>query len=295
MSGETTADVGGVSLWTDAARRLRKDRLAMVAFVVIVLYVIVGIASEFSLFGDFNEQRPDATYHPPSAEYLFGTNVFGQSVFARVAKGTSIGLQVGLFAGLIACVIGAVLGALAGWYGKLVDESIVWLYSTVASIPGILLIVGLSYMLRGFGEAWVFAAVFIAMGLTYWVGVCRIVRGEFMKLKDRDYVLAARATGMSDTRIIFSHIMPNVAHLLIISFTLLFVQAIKAEVVVSFLGVGVVGKPSWGLLIQDASVELSKGYWWQMTFTSAALFGIVLAFQVFGDALRDALDPRLRH
>jgi len=138
-------------------------------------------------------------------------------------------------------------------------------------------------------------AVIIAMGCTYWVGVCRIVRGEVLKLKGNDYVLAARALGLSDGRIIFQHVMPNVMHLVIISFTLLFVQAIKAEVVISFLGVGVVDLPSWGLMIQDATAELTKGHWWQMAFTSLALFAIVLAFQVFGDALRDALDPRLRH
>jgi peptide/nickel transport system permease protein len=132
------------------------------------------------------------------------------------------------------------------------------------------------------------------MACTYWVGVARIVRAEFLKLRERDYVLAARALGLSNARIMFAHVAPNVAHLLIVLFTLLFVEAIKAEVVLSFLGVGIVNEPSWGILISDAENELVKGLWWQITFTSAALFGIVLALQVFGDALRDALDPRLR-
>jgi peptide/nickel transport system permease protein len=108
-------------------------------------------------------------------------------------------------------------------------------------------------------------------------------------------VLAAQALGFGHARIMFVHIIPNAMHLLIIMFTLLFVEAIKAEVVISFLGVGLTDEPSWGLMIQDAEAELTKGQWWQMTFTSVALFGIVLAFQVFGDSLRDALDPRLRH
>lgn len=296
MSGAAPTTGKSESLWTDARRRLLKDRLAVAAFVTIVVYVLIAVVSYVpSVFQDVDATNPEFAHNGPTAAHWFGTNTFGQDVMARVARGTGIALQVGFFAGVIAVLIGALLGAAAGWFGGWVDDVITWLYSTIASIPGILLIIGLGYMLKEFGETMAFAAVFIAMGLTYWVGVCRIVRAEVMKLKDRDYVLAARALGFGNRRIVLSHVMPNVAHLLIVSFTLLFVQAIKAEVVVSFLGVGVVGMPSWGLLIKEATTELTKGYWWQMTFTSIALFGIVLAFQVFGDALRDALDPRLRH
>lgn len=296
MSGAAPATDKSESLWTDARRRLLKDKLAVFAFVTIVVYVLIAIVSYVpSVFQDVDATNPEFAHNAPTAANWFGTNTFGQDVMARVARGTGIALQVGFFAGVIAVLIGALLGAAAGWFGGWVDDVITWLYSTIASIPGILLIIGLGYMLKEFGETMAFAAVFIAMGLTYWVGVCRLVRAEVMKLKDRDYVLAARAMGFGNRRIVLQHVMPNVMHLLIVSFTLLFVQAIKAEVVVSFLGVGVVGMPSWGLLIKEATTELTKGYWWQMTFTSVALFGIVLAFQVFGDALRDALDPRLRH
>jgi peptide/nickel transport system permease protein len=279
----------GESLWTDARRRLKQDTFAMACLGVIVAFVLIAAAAWFGLLGDYTAHHKELTYASPSFSHWFGTDVFGRDVFSRVAFGTSIAMAVGLITGVIATIIGGLLGAIAGWYGKWVDDFVVWLYSTVASVPGILLIIGLSYMI---GKG--FLAVVVAMGLTYWVGVCRIVRGEVLKLKSNDYVLAAKALGLSDMRIIVQHVLPNVAHLLIISFTLLFVQAIKAEVVISFLGVGVVDLPSWGLMIQDATSELTKGYWWQMTFTSLALFAIVLAFQVFGDALRDALDPRLR-
>ena len=218
-----------------------------------------------------------------------------QDVMARVAGGTWIAMALGFSTAFLATVIGSVLGAFAGWFGKRVDEAIVWLYSTVESVPRLLLIMALAFVIKQqFSNSAAFWAVLLGMGLTYWVGVCRIVRGEFIKLKDRDYVMAARAMGFGDMRIMFVHMIPNVMPYIIIMATLLFVQAIKSEVVISFLGVGMVDEPSWGLIIQDAESELTKGQWWQMTFVSVALFGIVLAFQVFGDALRDALDPRLR-
>ncbi len=349
MSDETFTPPKGESLWSDAYQRLKKDKLAVVCFWVIVAYLVVAFVAwtgsfvnglhadgvvgddtkafaDAYLFADYDATdrdlgaaRPDAldflgdlfpgdaddvaadpdAADPDAADaesvsgHLLGTNIQGQNILSRIANGTRIALSLGLCVAIIAIVIGAVLGSMAGWFGGWVDEVIVWLYSTVSSIPSIMLIMALAWMLRDSALGH-FGAVFLAMGLTYWVGVCRVVRGEFMKLKDRDYVMAARASGFGNTRIMLGHVLPNTAHLLIISFTLLFVWAIKAEVIISFLGVGFLNDPSWGLMIQDAESELTKGLWWQMTFTSVALFGIVLAFQVFGDSLRDALDPRLR-
>ncbi len=300
------------SLWADGLRRLKADRLAMLCLLVIVVYVAIGVAAwmgsvvnslhhegvvgdgvkavaDAVLFADYDDSNRDLGAVWPGWQHWLGTNIQGQSIASRLANGTRIALGLGLFVGLIAVTLGALLGSIAGWFGGWVDEVVVWIYSTISSIPSIMLILALSYALGGG-----FLSVFLAMGLTYWVGVCRVVRGEFMKLKDRDFVLAAKAQGLSNSRIMLGHVLPNTAHLLIISFTLLFVWAIKAEVIISFLGVGIQDQPSWGLMIQDAESELTKGKWWQMTFTSVALFGIVLAFQVFGDSLRDALDPRLR-
>jgi peptide/nickel transport system permease protein len=311
-NGAFVYDATKESLWSDAYRRLKRDKLAMLCFWVIVGYVVVaamafagsvvndlhhedvvgdGVKSfaDSYLFADYAESDRELGAAAPGPGGWMGTNIQGQSIASRLANGARIALGLGFFVGLIAIVIGAVLGSIAGWFGGWVDEVVVWLYSTVSSIPAIMLILALSYVLGGG-----FFSVFLAMGLTYWVGVCRVVRGEFLKLKDRDYVLAAKAQGFSNMRIMLGHVLPNTAHLLIISFTLLFVWAIKAEVVISFLGVGIQDQPSWGLMIQDAESELTKGRLWQMGFTSAALFGIVLAFQVFGDSLRDALDPRLR-
>lgn len=302
----------GISLWQDAYRRLRREKLAVACFVVVCAYGLVGLLSlagvgvnelhqagkvgdgaksfaDAALFADFDKPS-DAMSAAPSASHWFGTDLLGRDVLARIANGSGIAVSLGLLVGLIAVTIGSTLGAVAGWFGKRVDEGIVWLYSTVSSVPDIMLMMGIAYVL---GKG--FKAMFIAMGLTYWVGVCRVVRAEFMKVKQLDFVLAARALGMSNARIMLQHVAPNVAHMLIIMFSLLFVEAIKAEVVLSFLGVGIENAPSWGILIHAAESELMRGLWWQITFTSLALFGLVLALQVFTDALRDALDPRLRH
>lgn len=302
----------GISLWQDAYRRLRREKLAVACFLVVCLYLVVGLLSlagvwvnslhqdghvsdgvksfaDAVLFADFDTPS-EAMSHPPSASHWFGTDVLGRDVLSRIANGSGIAVSLGLLVGAIAVAIGATLGAIAGWFGKWADELIVWLYSTVSSVPDIMLMMGIAYV-AGKG----FKAMFIAMGLTYWVGVCRVIRGEFLKVKERDYVLAARALGMSNARIMIQHVAPNVAHMLIIMFSLLFVEAIKAEVVLSYLGVGIENAPSWGILIHAAESELMRGQWWQITFTSVALFGLVLALQVFTDALRDALDPRLRH
>jgi peptide/nickel transport system permease protein len=314
VSEQHAVGTGGISLWQDAYRRLRKDRIATLCFLVVVGYVVVALLAKLGtlvnalhadghlsqgwkdfadavLFADYDVADGQNEKKGPSWEHWFGTNIHGKDILARIANGAGIAISLGLGAAALAVAIGAMLGALAGWFGGWVDEIVVWLYSTVSSVPDIMLMLGIAYVTPFEG----ITPIFIAMGLTYWVGVARVVRGEFLRQKERDYVLAARALGLSNARIMVQHVAPNAAHLLIIMFSLLFVEAIKAEVVLAFLGVGVVNDPSWGILIQDAENELMQGKWWQIGFTSAALFGIVLCVQVFTDALRDALDPRLRH
>ena len=136
--------------------------------------------------------------------------------------------------------------------------------------------------------------IFLGIGLTAWVPLCRLIRAEVMKHRERAYVMAARALGFSDARIIFRHILPNVFHIVIVNFTLRFPAAIGTEVIMSFLGIGVQGEPSWGVMINNARTRLWQGVWWEMTFATLAIFILVLAFNLLGDALRDALDPRLR-
>ena len=137
-------------------------------------------------------------------------------------------------------------------------------------------------------------AVYLALGLTSWVSLCRLIRGEFIRHKNREYVQAASAIGGGDFRKIFKHILPNVLHIVIINFSLQFQMAIKSEVILSYLGLGVQGRPSWGTMINDAKLELARGNWWQLAAATGAMMVVVLAFNILGDALRDALDPKLK-
>jgi ABC-type dipeptide/oligopeptide/nickel transport system permease subunit len=270
----------------------------MVMLVILVLYIVVGIGVAGGwLAADWNEEV-GPSYAAPSWERPFGTDIFGQSVFRKMIYGTKISLSVAFFASLLSIGIGVPMGAVAGYFGGLVDEIIVWMYSTLSSIPGLLLILAFAYALQDaslFGVKLTgITSVYLALGLTSWVGLCRLIRGEVIKHKNRDYVTAATAYGASKARIIFRHVIPNVTHLILIDFSLRFVGFIHAEVILSFLGLGAKSEPSWGVMIDDARLELSRGYWWQMAAATVAIFGISLALNIAGDALRDALDPKIQ-
>jgi peptide/nickel transport system permease protein len=193
---------------------------------------------------------------------------------------------------LIYIVIAVVLGSLAGYFSGWVDDLIQWLYQTLASIPGLLLLIALTFVIgKGLTN------VAIALGVVGWVGLCRLMRAEYLKHKERDYVLAATALGASSYRIIFRHILPNTFHIVIISFSLGFVRAIMGEVVLTFLGLGAeASEPSWGRMISDSRAELARdpAVWWPIVGATAAMFVVCLAFNIFGDSLRDALDPKLK-
>jgi peptide/nickel transport system permease protein len=276
----------------------------MVCFAVIVLYFsLAGFIYLAELFdwqvGPIRwQEEVGKSYEPPGRENIFGTDIFGQSVLRKMLYGTKISITVALCASFISLAIGVPLGAIAGFFRGFVDEIIVWIYSTLSSIPYILLILAFAVVLHDktlFGYKLTgITTVYLAIGLTSWVGICRLIRGEVIKHRDREYVLAARSYGCSDSRIIFKHLMPNVFHLVIIDFSLRFVAFIHAEVILSFLGLGEAVRPSWGAMINDARVELSRGVWWQMAAATAAIFLISLALNIFGDALRDSLDPKLR-
>ena len=239
----------------------------------------------------------------------------GLDVWKLALRGTTTALWIGAIAATLSCVIGTVLGALAGYFGRWVDVLIVWIYTTLESIPYLLLLLAISYALKSnpdFGKWYgdTFLArrlgisvglfrLVVTLGLTSWVGVCRTVRGEMLRHRDRDYVTAARALGIPTTRIIFRHLVPNVFHLVLVSFSLLFVGSIKSEVILSFLGLGLdPGEASWGQMIAQAKLELLRSpdpVWWQLTGATVFMFFLVLCVNLFADALRDALDPKLKH
>lgn len=277
------------SLWIDAFRRLRVDKTAMFSLIIVIVFSMIAILSWMGLLASNWSEEVGGSNMAPSLEFIFGTDLFGRSVFSKVIHGTQIAMSVGLVTSLIAIPIGVILGALAGYFGGWVDDVITWFYTTFSSIPNIMLLISIT-MILGKG----IFAVYVALGATGWVSLCRLIRGEVMKHKEREYVQAAGAIGGGHMRKLFLHILPNVTHLVIINTSLQFQTAIKSEVILSYLGLGVQGEPSWGTMIDDAKLELARGVWWQLAAATLAMFLIVLAFNLLGDALRDALDPKLK-
>ena len=277
------------SLWKDAFIRLSKDKLALVSLIIVLTYFLVAILSALGLIASNWSQEVGASNLAPSMEHFFGTDIFGRSVLLKVIRGTQVAMSVGVAASIIAIPIGVLLGALAGYFGGWIDDFVTWLYTTFSSVPNIMLLISITLIL---GKG--IFAVYIALGATSWVTLCRLIRGEVMKHKEREYVQAAGAIGGGHFRKLFRHILPNVSHIIIINTSMQFQIAIKSEVILSYLGLGVQGEPSWGTMIDDAKLELVRGVWWQLAGATVAMFFILLAFNILSDALRDALDPKLK-
>ena len=221
----------------------------------------------------------------------FGADKWGHDIILKTIKGSETSIVVGLSAALVATVLGTLFGALAGYYGKWMDDFFNWFYSVFTSIPYLLLILAVAAVLQQKGVM----TIVLILGLTGWTGVFRLIRAEYIKHKSREYVLAADAIGASDLRRMFVHIFPNVSHVAFVQLSILTVSFIKSEVILSFLGFGVpVGVASWGSMLNEAQNELILGKWWQLAAASAAMAVLVTAFSLFTDALRDALDPKLK-
>lgn len=277
------------SLFQSAVKRILTEKLSLTALIVVLIYFSIALLTFLGIVASDWGKEVATSYAEPSSLVWFGADIFGRSVAMKVIKATETAVMLGIVVSLISMFIGTTLGMIAGYFGGVVDDIIVWFMTTFASIPSIMLLISIAFIL---GKGTV--TVFLALGVTSWLGLCRIVRAEVMKHRDREYVQAANAIGASHSRKLIKHILPNISHLLIINFTQTFDSAIKAEVLLSFLGLSVVGRPSWGQMIDDAKLELSRGVWWQLAAATLAMFIIVLAFNVLGDALRDALDPKLK-
>lgn len=222
---------------------------------------------------------------------LFGADKWGHDIVLKTIKGSETSIIVGLVAALLAVTIGTVLGAVAGFFGGWVDALLEWFYNVFTSIPYLLLILAIAAVLQKKG----IMAIVLILGLTGWTGTYRLLRAEYIKHRSREYVMAADAIGASHTRKMFIHIFPNVSHVPLVQLSLMVVGFIKAEVILSFLGFGVpVGVVSWGSMLNEAQNELILGKWWQLTAASVAMAVLVTAFSLFTDALRDALDPKLK-
>lgn len=259
------------------------------------------------------ELNPDVGATRRWIHLSLGTDRLGRSNFLRAIYSVRVAILVGLVTGIVSVIIGAIMGLAAGYFGGWVDVLITWLYSTFASIPNIVLLILLVYVFRegtideminektggllekilgGSRLDETLIPVYVAFCATFWIGPCRVIRGETLKLREQEYIQAAQVLGYSNWRILFRHLLPNVSHLMLINFSLLFIGAIKSEVILSFLGLGVQDGASWGVMISFAKDEVVNGNFWQIGVATAFMFVLVLAFNVLSDAMQDILDPK---
>jgi peptide/nickel transport system permease protein len=281
----------GDSQWAVAARLFRRNRMAMAGLAVMLfLYVVTLLTPLIAPYdpiaqGNIVLER----FQSPSLTHLMGTDRFGRDIFTRVLYGARISLSIGFIAIGIGVTLGTVIGAVAGYFGGIVDTVLMRFTDMMLSFPRLILLIVIIAMF----EASIFLVVAV-LGLTGWMSVSRIVRGEVLSLREREFVQAARALGMGDARIIFRHIIPNTMAPVIVFATLGIGNTILVEAGLSFLGLGVQPPtPSWGNMISDGRTDLANA-WWIATFPGLAIVFTVIAFNLLGDGLRDALDPRLR-
>jgi peptide/nickel transport system permease protein len=228
-----------------------------------------------------------------------GADRLGRDVLAKAIKGAQISILVGISAALLATLIGTFLGGIAGYFGGWVDDALEWLYNVFTAMPYILLIFALAAVFKSGPLAKVFtngvAPVVIILSLVGWTSIYRLVRAEYIKHRGREYVRAAEAIGASNMSRMFGHILPNVSHVVLVQLSLHVVSFIKTEVILSYIGLGVpIDMVSWGTMLSDAQTELVLGYWWQLVAATVFMAVFVTAFALLTDALRDALDPKLR-
>lgn len=310
------------SLWRDAVEFLAKRR--PVALGVLGLFVVVALLDSVTWVGGGQlamsedsvaafkprsvldrllapEALREKSYSAPLADrefyggaplahpgrHLLGTDVLGRDVLYLTLKGARIALLIGSLTSLIVIPLALFFGVSAGYFGGRIDDIVFFLISTLAAVPGLLLLIAL-IMVLGRGTV----QVCVALGITSWVSFCRLSRAETFKLREMDYVEAARALGVSNRKIVTRHILPNLAHLVVITFVLLFSGLVLSEAILSYLGIGIDG--SWGQMIDQARDELSREpiIWWNLAGASVALFSLILSVNLVGDVVRDVLDPR---
>ena len=235
--------------------------------------------------------KTEAPVEERKATLPLGGDKWGRDVLKKTIKGSETSIFVGIASAIVATFLGTAFGALAGYYGRWVDDVFNWFYSVFSSIPYLLLVLAVAAVLQQKGVL----TIILILGLTGWTGTFRLLRAEYLKHKAREYVQAADALGASNARRMFTHIFPNVSHVVLVQMSILVVAFIKSEVILSFLGFGVpVDVVSWGSMLNEAQNELILGKWWQLAAAGTAMAILVTAFALFTDALRDALDPKLK-
>ncbi|HHX24454.1 MAG TPA: ABC transporter permease [Thermoanaerobacterales bacterium] len=283
------------SLWMDGWLRLRKNKLAMFGMWLVIIICFAAIFAPLITRYDPNEQfiwteGISAKLASPSLQYWFGTDVYGRDIYSRVVYGARISLQIGIAATAISVLIGVTLGSLAGYYGGFIDDIISWLTNVIFAFPFLLFVLALvAYLPPSL------PLLYMSIGIISWAPFARVARGQVIQIKQMEYVEAAIAIGGNDRRIIIKHIIPNILAPIIVQATLEIGSIIMLESSLSYLGFGVQPpKPAWGYMISEGKQFFLSGQWWWSVFPGLAIMALVLGFNLFGDGLRDALDPRLK-
>lgn len=288
--GLSDEDIKASNLYRDAWRRLKKNKAAIISLIAIVIISLIAIFAPLVAPYDPYAQDLSRICEKPSAQYWCGTDSLGRDVLSRIIYGARISLMVGVVCEAICVPIGVILGGMAGYFGGKVDMVISRLIEIFASFPFILFAVAVMFIL-GPGVM----NVFIAIGVIGWTGLARMIRGQIMQLKEKEFVEAARASGASGMKIIFRHLIPNCLSTIIVVITLDIPGDIMLESTLSFIGLGVQPpEPSWGSMISEARKFMRQNPWFSV-FPGIAIMIIVLAFNTLGDGVRDALDPKLKN
>jgi len=280
---------GPRSLWTDAWARLLKNRAAVFGGVLVVLLILIALMAPLIAPYDPIKQDLRASLLSPSASHLFGTDVHGRDIFSRVLYGAAISLRIGFVGTLFGCVAGVILGLVAGFYGGFVDSLIMRVMDVLLAFPGLLLAIAIVAIIGPGLEN-----VIIAVGVFSVPVFARVVRGSILSTKQEEFITAARVTGAKDVRIMAQHLLPNVLAPILVLVTLRIATAILTAASLSFLGLGAQPPtPEWGAMLSDGREYMVIAPH-VATFPGLAILVTVLGFNLLGDGLRDALDPRLR-
>ena len=267
------------------------NRLAYIGIGIAVIFIFAAIFAP--LLATHNPDAQDLLTRNllPSGEHFFGTDALGRDLFSRILYGARISLEVGISVVVVSTVVGTLIGAVAGFYGGFVDKLLSgYIFNVFLAFPGLLLAIAL-VAFRGAG----LGNLILALCIVGWVGYARVIRGQVLKIKEYDFVQAARALGAGNGRILFKHILPNAVQPLIVQASLGMAGAVLSEASLSFLGLGIPNAPSWGAMIDEArAISILYNAPHQLFFPAAAIALTVLAFNFIGDGLRELLDPKQR-
>ncbi len=279
-------------------RQFRRHHMAMIGTVLLLVLILgsllVPLISPYDPEKSSMRERREA----PSLAHPMGTDTLGRDILTRLLYGGRISLTIGLLATAVGIAIGTVIGALAGYYGGMVDNILMRITDLFIALPRIFMLIIMTLLmrsleiplLRAYGGV---GGIVLILGLLSWTGVARVVRGQFLSLKEKEFVEAARTLGIRNMRIVFRHVLPNTATPIIVAATLLVAATIISESGLSFLGFGVQPPtPTWGNMLNGAQDEMRKGNWWMAVFPGLMIFLTVISINYIGDGLRDALDPR---